>query len=496
MSFSSESPALNVKSQTFELNKIDVFCAIAYIPLLYTFKNTDGNSSFMSTELLNKSLYKAIEDFPIFAGRLRQIQPGKLKVVVDSNDLNLPKFTEAQSSMDFANFEAANFNPALLPTGAVKPTAFFTGGFQEGNIKLVDICIVKFKNGGGVVLSVNIAHVLVDGYGFNMFMHRWAEINKKLVSDCTATYFGVSNVVYSRSILQKAVPTPQKPLLSELYKMYIPGGYLSRLVAWVSPGIRGKIVESIHASADISISCFHVSRETLDQLRQSVKTISATDQRISDNDVLMAAITIAYAQSILKHKSEHPDVGLASWLKPTLLGSSSKNPKNFVAVEAADIRHRIPNSNLETYSGNSAISMMMLNPIELLQMPASPEVLTQVALGVRKSTEGVTSEYIAQSINGGDAESDVVLRPLIYKARVAERLMATNFSRFTLYKTDFGWGIPQFVAPANTKIPKIATFFPAHPFKGGVYVHLVDSVSILQQMRTNSFWAERFEFAY
>ncbi|KAJ2217302.1 hypothetical protein EV180_005936, partial [Coemansia sp. RSA 518] len=73
--------------------------------------------------------------------------------------------------MDFANFEAANFSPALLPDGAVKPTAFFTGGFQEGNIKLVDICIVKFKNDRGVVLSVNIAHVLVDGYGFNMFMH-------------------------------------------------------------------------------------------------------------------------------------------------------------------------------------------------------------------------------------------------------------------------------------------------------------------------------------
>ncbi|KAJ2274864.1 hypothetical protein GGH14_003977, partial [Coemansia sp. RSA 370] len=429
----------------------------------------------MSAELLNKSLYRAIEDFPIFAGRLRQIQPGKLKVVVDSNDLNLPKFTEVQSDLDFAEFEAANFNPALLPDGAVKPTAFFTGGFQEEKIKLADIRIVQFKNGGGVVLSVNIAHVLVDGYGFNMFMHRWAEISKELVSDCTATDFGVSNTVHSRSLMQKAVSTPQEPLLSVSQRMKNSDGYLSRLVAWVSPGIRGKILEYIQASADISISCFHVSRETLDQLCQSVKSTSATDQRISDNDVLMAAITIAYAQSILKHKSEHPDVGLASRLKPTLLGSSSKNLKNFVAVEAADIRHRIPNSNLETYSGNSAISMMMLNPIELLQMPASPEVLTQVALGVRKSTEGVTSEYIAQSINGGDAESDVVLRPLIYKARVAERLMATNFSRFTLYKTDFGWGIPQFVAPANTKIPKIATFFPAHPSKGGVYVHLVDS---------------------
>ncbi|KAJ2430341.1 hypothetical protein GGF47_000030 [Coemansia sp. RSA 2524] len=464
--------------------------------MLYTFKNTDGNNSFMSTELLKWSFYKAIEDFPIFAGRLHQVQPGKLEVIVDSGNLNIPEFTEIQSNVYFTNFEAANFNPALLPDGAVKPTAFFTGGFQEEKIKLADIRIVQFKNGGGVVLSVNIAHAVVDGYGFNMFMHRWAEISKELVSDCTATDFGVSNVVYSRSLMQKAVSTPQEPLLSVSQKMKNSDGYLSRLVAWVSPGIRGKILEYIQASADISISCFHVSRETLDQLCQSVKSTSATDQRISDNDVLMAAITIAYAQSILKHKSEHPDVGLASWLKSTLLGSSSTNPMIFVSTVAADIRHRIPNGNLENYSGNSAISMMMLNPIELLQMPTSSEVLTQVALGVRKSTNEITSEYIAQAFHGADAMNDSGYRLITYNVCVAERMFVTNISRLTFYTTDFGWGVPQFVAPMNGTISKFALFYPAHPSKGGVYVHLIDSASILQQMRNNSFWAERFEFVY
>ncbi|KAJ2164478.1 hypothetical protein GGF45_006141, partial [Coemansia sp. RSA 551] len=226
--------------------------------------------------------------------------------------------------------------------------------------------------------------------------------------------------------------------------MYIPSSYLSRLFAWVSPGIRGTIFDSIHAFADISISCFHVSRETLDQLRQSVKKNSSTNLRISDNDVLMAAITIAYAQSILKHESERTNTGLASWLKSAFLGSSSKNPKNFVTAEAADIRHRIPNGNLENYSGNSAISMMVHSPIELLQIPASSEALTQVALGVRKSTNEITSEYIAQSIHEAESESDFVFRPLVHNTFVAERMMVTNLSRFTFYTTDFGWGIPQF----------------------------------------------------
>ncbi|KAJ1756344.1 hypothetical protein GGH15_001257 [Coemansia sp. RSA 562] len=438
----------------------------------------------------------AIEDFPILAGRLRQVQTGKLEVVVDSDNLNIPKFTEIQSSIDFDKYEAANFNPALLPTGAVKPTAFLRGGFQEENIKLADICIVRLKDCGGVVLSVSIAHAVVDGYGFNLFMHRWAEINKKLVADNTATDLGVSNVVYSRSILQKAVPTPQKPCLSVLHNMYIPSSYLSRLFAWVSPGIRGTIFDSIHAFADISISCFHVSRETLDQLRQSVKKNSSTNLRISDNDVLMAAITIAYAQSILKHESERTNTGLASWLKSAFLGSSSKNPKNFVTAEAADIRHRIPNGNLENYSGNSAISMMVHSPIELLQIPASSEALTQVALGVRKSTNEITSEYIAQSIHEAESESDFVFRPLVHNTFVAERMMVTNLSRFTFYTTDFGWGIPQFVGPVNAKFPKFTWFYPAHPSKGGIYIHLNDYSNILQQMQTNSFWTEISDFVY
>ncbi|KAJ2590130.1 hypothetical protein IWW49_002170 [Coemansia sp. RSA 1797] len=450
----------------------------------------------MSTELLKWSFYKAIEDFPIFAGRLHQVQPGKLEVIVDSGNLNIPEFTEIQSNVNFNKYEAANFNPALLPDGAVKPTAFFTGGFQEGNIKLAEICIVQFRDCGGVVLAVTIAHVLVDGYGFEMFMHRWAEINKLLAADSTVTDFGVSNVVHSRSILERVVPMPQEPLLSELYKMYIPSGYVSRLVAWLSPGIRGRILECIQTFADISISCFHVSRETIDKLRQSVKKNSSTNLRISDNDVLMAAITIAYTQSVLKHKSEYANTGLASWLKSSLFGSNSKNSSTFVSTIAADIRHRIPNSDLETYSGNSAISMMVHSPIELLQMPASPEVLAQVALGVRKSTNEITSEYIAQVINGGNAESDVVFRPLVYNAGVAEKLMVTNLSRFTFYTTDFGWGVPQFVAQTNTKFPKVAKLFPAHPSKGGVFIHLVDFASTLQHMRVNSFWTEISDFVY
>ncbi|KAJ2477690.1 hypothetical protein IWW56_004189 [Coemansia sp. RSA 2131] len=451
----------------------------------------------MSTKLLKRSFYRAIEDYPIFAGRLHQVQPGKLEIVVDSNNLNLPTFTEIQSNLDFDKFEAANFNPALLPDGAMKPTAFLTGGFENGNIKLAEIRIIQLKDGRGVVLSVAAAHAVVDGYGFNMFMHRWAEINRKLVADSKATNFGASNTEHNRNILQKVLPTPQGPLLDVLRKMYIPGGYLSRFFTWLSPETRGKILETIQqVSADISISCFYVSCETIDRLRQSVKEISATDQHISDNDVLTAALTIAYAQSVIKSQSESTNSGLASWLKHALFGLSSKNPKTFVTMEAADIRHRIPNENLENYSGNSVLSKMAYNPVELLQMPASLEVLTQVALSVRKSTNELTGKYIAQVIHGVDSESDSIFRPLIYNAGVAEQLMVTNFSRFTLYTTDFGWGVPQFVAPANTKFPKSALFFPAHPSKGGVYVHLVDSASILQQMRINRFWAEMTDFVY
>ncbi|KAJ2819999.1 hypothetical protein IWW50_005239, partial [Coemansia erecta] len=293
----------------------------------------------MPTSLLKRSLYVALEDYPILVGRLRQVQSGKYQVVVDSSNLNLPLFDEVQCDMDFAEFEAAKFNPTLLPDGAIMPSPFFTGGFDEGEIKLADIRVLKFKDNSGVAISISVAHSLMDGYGFNMFVHRWAEISQMLATDSAAA---------------------------------------------------------------------------IEQLRQSVKATLATEQRISDNDILMASTIVAYAQGVIKHEAKHMDV--------------------------------------------------------------------------RKSLTGVTSEYISQTVHG-DAEADDAFRPHIYKAHVSERLMATNFTRFNLYTTNFGWGIPQSVVPLNYKFPKFVSFFPAHPSEGGYYINIVAPEGVLREMQTNELWS-------
>ncbi|KAJ2340238.1 hypothetical protein GGF43_006461, partial [Coemansia sp. RSA 2618] len=210
--------------------------------------------------------------------RLRQVQSGKYQVVVDSSNLNLPLFDEVQCDMDFAEFEAAKFNPTLLPDGAIMPSPFFTGGFDEGEIKLADIRVLKFKDNSGVAISISVAHSLMDGYGFNMFVHRWAEISQMLATDSALVDFGTSNAVFSRSIL-----------------------------------------ESIHASSDNSLGCFHISSAAIEQLRQSVKATLATEQRISDNDILMASTIVAYAQGVIKHEAKHMESDLQGWLKGTLL---------------------------------------------------------------------------------------------------------------------------------------------------------------------------------
>ncbi|KAJ2357967.1 hypothetical protein GGF43_001134 [Coemansia sp. RSA 2618] len=335
----------------------------------------------------------------------------------------------------------------------------------------------------------------MDGYGFNMFVHRWAEISQMLATDSASADFGTCNAIFTRSAIQQAVHMPQEPLLSALYKMFIPGGYLSRYVAWVSPGIRGKILESIHASSDVALGCFHISSAAIEQLRQSVKATLATELRISDNDILMASTVVAYAQGVIKHKAKHMEFDLLCWLKGTLLGLGSKKPRTFVALEAVDIRPRMPNAQIANYTGNSAVAMMTLNPIDLLQMPASLELLAQIALSVRKSLTGVTSEYISQTVYG-DAEADDAFRPHIYKAHFSERLMATNFTRFNLYTTNFGWGIPQSVVPLNLKFPKFVSFFPAHPSEGGYYINIVAPEGVLREMQTNEFWSASFKREY
>ncbi|KAJ2849349.1 hypothetical protein IWW36_002686, partial [Coemansia brasiliensis] len=478
-----------------ELNDEDFMSMFAYIPLVYSYKNTANTSNFMSANLLHQSLYIVLEEYPIFVGHLQQITTGKCRVIVDSSNPNLPRFQEFSSSLEFDEFKHANFNPKALPKDALLPHAFYTDGWLKRTSKQAIFSIVRFKNNSGVALFAALAHFATDANGYDKFMRRWAQVCQNIKEGRVPADLGKTQTTHDREVLKNAIPPPQQPPISAIQKLYVPGGLISKFTTWVSPGFRGQIIKAILVSDNISAACFYISNEKMEQLQQTVHSIIGNGIRISTNDLLLGSLIIAYAQSIIKYK-EHAKSGWFNWLSSYFFHVPLKTPKYFTSLGPADIRHRLDPAVLSNYMGNSTVATVVFTPIELLKMPVTPELLASVAHSVRQSTDAVTKEYIAQMTYGADLEADIAVRPLIYKSRVPERLICTNFTRFGFYQTDFGWGIAEFVGPINYKLPKYAVLLPTHPELGGYYVHIVDENPILELLKSSGFWNENFKLVY
>ncbi|KAJ2450963.1 hypothetical protein EV183_003923 [Coemansia sp. RSA 2336] len=485
---------LNVKPQVIDLVGMDLMTMFAYIPVVYSFKNISGAYDFMSASLLQQALHVVLEEYPILVGHLQQVATGKCRVVVGGSNLNMPRFQEFTSSMHFDEFKKANYDPKALPKGALLPDAFYTDGWPRGAGEPAVFCITRFRENSGVSLFAAVAHYVSDASGFDMFIRRWAQVCRNIKANVPAST-GAVQVAFDRKIMQDAIPLPQQPLISTLQKMYVPGGLISKFTTWVSPGFRGHIIKSITTSENISAACFHISNDQLEQLRQQIRSVAKDNARISVNDLLLGSLIVAYAQSIIKHK-EHAKPGWFSWLSSYIFHVPWTSPSNFIALGPADIRHRLDSTDLSNYMGNAVVATMVLTPIELLKMPATPELVATVIRNVRQSTDAVTKEYIAQMSCGDGMEPDMAVRPLIYKSRVPERLMCTNFTRFGFYQTDFGWGSAEFVGPINYKLPKFAVLFPTRSELGGYHVHIVDETPILDLLKTNEFWSRNFSAVY
>ncbi|KAJ1739840.1 hypothetical protein LPJ68_004316 [Coemansia sp. RSA 1086] len=485
---------LNVKSQVIELADEDLMPMFAYIPVVYSFKNTINASDFMSVNLLQQALYAVLEEYPILVGHLQQIATGKCRVVIDSSNLNLPRFQEFSSSMHFDEFKEANFNPNVLPKGALLPDAFYTDGWLKGASKPAVFSITRFRDNSGVSLFAAVAHYVTDANGYDKFMRQWAQACHNFRGNAPVDV-GAAQVTFDRKVMRNAIPLPQQPPISTLQKLYVPGGLISKFTTWVSPGFRGQLIKSILASDSISAACFYISNDKMEQLRQTVRSILKDNIRISAHDLLLGSLIIAYAQSIIKHK-EYAKPGWLEWLSSYIFHVPWKSPSHFTTLGPADIRHRLESAALSKYIGNAIVATMVLTPIELLKMPATPELVATIAHSVRQSTDAVTKEYIAQMSYGSGLESDMPVRPLIYKSQVPERLMCTNFTRFGFYQTDFGWGSAEFVGPINYRLPKYAVFFPTRSDLGGYHVHIVDETLTLDLLKNNEFWSRNFTVVY
>ncbi|KAJ2457082.1 hypothetical protein GGI02_006177, partial [Coemansia sp. RSA 2322] len=284
-----------------------------------------------------------------------------------------------------------------------------------------------------------MSHYVVDGVGFCAFMDRWAEQCRLLCCADTGSIARQREFSFDRDIISKMLSPERRPLSKAASRMFFVPSLAADLLAWISPEWRGRILSFFAAMGNVEAHVFHVSKESLEDVRRSLSCFVPSDIRLSDNDLIasLASMTIVSGQ----HKATSG--GILSRLMSVgsrILGRN-KAARDHVTFLIADMRHRLGIEN-SGYTGNCAMSQLVVNSLQRMQAPSTLEAHAQVACRVRAAVRDFDSPYISQFVDSMSKQPSCFTRPLVYAITHPDKVFISNQSRFPLYKPDFGFGIP------------------------------------------------------
>ncbi|KAJ1732412.1 hypothetical protein LPJ72_003433, partial [Coemansia sp. Benny D160-2] len=272
--------ASTVKSQTIWLDSLDAGSFPFSVSIGYWYENTatttGGSSSsssvddFMPANVLEQAFYKTLQEFPIFAGQLKTADSGRHYVEVDKDNLNMPVYTDTRCDLEYSTLSKSGFNMRKLPMDLNNESGVpIPSGLVGGKIVPANFRIFRFKNNSGVLVYACTAHYITDGYGYSQFMNRWAETAKSMEqSQNKATPLFVRQYIHDRSFHENYRSSETTALsASAIESVTAGGGWFAKTLAWLSPETRGRIFKTLSNANDRSCSYFHVSSQTLEDLR-------------------------------------------------------------------------------------------------------------------------------------------------------------------------------------------------------------------------------------
>ncbi|KAJ2573761.1 hypothetical protein GGH95_004011 [Coemansia sp. RSA 1836] len=277
--------------------------------------------------------------------------------------------------------------------------------------------------------------------------------------------------------------------------MFTTSGLLARWLAWISPRTRGLLISLAVSLPHNEGHLFHISPGVLAALHASVREHTNCADRISDNDILTALVSMLVAQSETKQEPWSSGLGsigsLASSLASTLFAQDSE----FATEIVIDTRPRLSELSAAGYAGNAVFAGCLTNPLAVMTGGISAHSLAQVAKRVRQLVSNVDSPYIGQLLDTLGNSPSHFMCPL---ARDIIRMPAvvSNQSRFPLYEADFGNGIPAWVSPIKVMFPHYVSFIPVHPSIGGYGIHITMSKRAMSNILHNKFWMNTAELLY
>ncbi|EFQ96701.1 transferase [Nannizzia gypsea CBS 118893] len=421
----------------YPLSPLDIIASHLYISNCFFFDNSTGEDGFKLEQRLHRGLYRALRQFPILAGELQLSGLNAMSIVVNPESPNVPGWETTTSDLPFGELKQRGFHYSHWPSDLKVDDPLLLSVGDKSPAKLIRVRLCRFANNGGIAILVRIAHAACDAKGAVAFINYWATCCRDLESPGNTSQ-PKPEAILSRDAMYRQLPAAvqHSPLPWMLYPLCL---LLSLLLSILAFFLKKNLT-----FGDSVSHLFTINRNSMDAVRDKAKQ---SGNIISDNDLIVALFTMAYAQST----------------------SARPGSAKVKAIVPCDFRHRLDIP--DTYVGNCAVGLFVTVSTDKLFEPICDKSLITVALECRKAVDTADRNTIEQLIKRAMQS----IRLLGNKARVLYSLMIcqafSNQSRLAFYSVNFGLGPPVLAVPVA--YPRtLAVVVPSPPSSDDIYVWL------------------------
>ncbi|KAG5984545.1 hypothetical protein E4U55_004328 [Claviceps digitariae] len=448
---------VNVKSAELHLSPLDIIGSHLYITNVFFFENTGLSKDWMPEAILKAGLYDALQHFPALVGRIFHDWRNTMKVVIDRACLNLPSWETSISHAHFDTLKLSRFHRDSWPS-EIRINEPNIPGITSEESKLVRVHITRFADNSGVALVLRIAHAIVDAKGWVSFIKHWSNCCRRLkeATSMTTVNPGPIPTVHSfdRNIIYEKLARDTRPRPLPFY--LFPFSILLLLIA----RLLGVVLKTNLKAGKTRSHLFCLPKEKLDSIRHSAVSNPKVATALSNNDILVAIFTMAYARSIIRSPPA---------IKQQQTTSCKRRSPNVSVIMPCDFRHRL--NVPESYTGNCAVGLFVKIPSNYLLQPISKTSVAEVARYSRHTISRVDRHTIEISLRRATRFTQLLGNRVrdLYALMICQAF--SNQSRLPFYEVDFGHGRPVFVAPMAYS-RTVAVVAPSPPPSTSSFVYL------------------------
>lgn len=152
------------------------------VPFIFIYENKEDSKVFMSSDILRKAFSLTMDRFPVLYGRVKSKGLGNISIVVGKDNLNMLDYRESSSDAYFSHLKKHNFGWRSWPDGVDITGTITRFDKKSGEIKLVNVHVVRLSENSGVMIYFSIPHYVLDVVSYMEVMKHWCQIHQ-LVAD-------------------------------------------------------------------------------------------------------------------------------------------------------------------------------------------------------------------------------------------------------------------------------------------------------------------------